>query len=151
MYSLVRRFIKTAIIFLGVGLGIGLWMMIHRELYGQFAGPYQASAHTHAVLVGFVMMMILGVALWMFPRPQRDDAQYRPALAEASYWLVTIGTAGRIVTELMRSDNGDLWLRWVVIVCGVAQVAGVGVFFFNMWSRIRPAGSQARETKGERF
>ena len=28
------------------------------------------------------MMMILGVALWLFPRPARDDVQYNPLLAE---------------------------------------------------------------------
>jgi len=27
----------------------------------------------------------MGVATWMFPRPARDDASYRPALAEAVY------------------------------------------------------------------
>jgi len=43
------------------------------------------------------MFMILGVALWIFPRPAKDDN------------------------------------RW------------------NMRSRIRPVGSQAREAKGERF
>ena len=151
MYSLVRRFIKTAIAFLGVGLAIGLWIMIRRELYGDFPGPYEVSAHTHAILVGFVMMMILGVALWMFPRPQREDSQYKPVLAEGAYWLVTIGTSGRVLGELLRPAVTAGWLRWAVVVFGVAQVAGVGVFFFTMWSRIRPAGSQSRETKGERF
>jgi heme/copper-type cytochrome/quinol oxidase subunit 1 len=151
MYSLVRRFIKTAIIFLGVGLVIGLWIMVRRDVYGRFPGPYEVSAHTHAILVGFVMMMILGVALWLFPRPQRDDVQYRPALAETSYWLVAIGTAGRVVGELLRPSVTDAWLRWAIVLCGIAQVAGIGLFFFTMWSRIRAAGSQARETKGERF
>jgi uncharacterized protein involved in response to NO len=151
MYSLVRRFIKTAVAFLGVGLMLGVWIMVRRELYGRFPGPYEISAHTHAILVGFVMMMILGVALWLFPRPQRDDAQYRPAHAEAAYWLVTLGTAGRIVGEMLRSTQSDPWLRWAVVACGVAQVAGIGLFFFTMWPRIRAAGSQAREMKGERF
>lgn len=151
MHSLVRRFIKTAIAFLGVGLGIGLWIMIRRELFGRFAGPYEISAHTHAILVGFVMMMILGVALWMFPRPQRDDSQYKPAFAEAAYWMLTIGTAGRVVGEMMRPAMSDAWVRWAIVIFSVAQVAGVGLFFFTMWSRIRPAGSQTRETKGERF
>ncbi|HXT17308.1 MAG TPA: hypothetical protein VN706_16840 [Gemmatimonadaceae bacterium] len=32
MYSLVRRYIKTAIMFLFVGLAIGGWMMTEREL-----------------------------------------------------------------------------------------------------------------------
>ena len=45
----------------------------------------------------------------------------------------------------------DAWLRWAVVLCGLAQVAGVGVFFHTMWSLIRPVGSQAREAQGERF
>ena len=39
------------------------------------------------------MMMILGVALWMFPRPAKGDTQYKPAVAEASYWLADRGNA----------------------------------------------------------
>ena len=151
MYSLVRRFIKTAVGFLGIGLAIGLWLMVRQELSGRFADAYERSAHTHAILVGFVMMMILGVALWLFPRPQRDDAQYRPAFAEASYWLITLGTAGRVIGELSRPSTGSLSLRVALVAFGAAQVAGIGLFFFTMWPRIRAAGSQVRESKGERF
>ena len=32
MYTLVRRYIKTAIVFLLVGLAIGTWMVVRREL-----------------------------------------------------------------------------------------------------------------------
>ena len=81
MYSLVRRYLKTAIVFLGVGLAIGGWMIVRRELWSEFPTPYVVSAHTHALFVGFVMMMILGVALWLFPRPDREDARYSPRLA----------------------------------------------------------------------
>jgi hypothetical protein len=42
-------------------------------------------------------------------------------------------------------------VRWTVVICSLAQVAGIGVFFHAMWSRIRPVGSQLREAKGERF
>jgi hypothetical protein len=31
MHSLVRRYLKTAIVFLAVGLLIGTWMMVERE------------------------------------------------------------------------------------------------------------------------
>ena len=151
MYSLVRRYLKTAIAFLGVGLGLGGWMMARRELAGVFPSPYEVSAHTHAIFVGFVMLMILGVALWLFPRPAKDDTRYRPRLAEAAYWLVTSGTAARIVGELLRVQIDARWLRWAVLVSGIAQIAGIGLFFYTMWSRIRPVGSQAREASGERF
>ncbi len=151
MYGLVRRYIKTAIGFLAVGLAIGAWMVVRRELWLRPSTPYEASAHTHAILVGFVMMMILGVALWLFPRPDKTDVRYRPSVAEAAYWLLTIGTGGRVVAELLRSAVPGLWLRWAVVLFSFAQLFGIALFFHTMWGRIRGVGSPAREARGERF
>jgi cbb3-type cytochrome oxidase subunit 1 len=149
--SLVRRYLKTAIGFLVLGLALGAWMMAGRELGGRAPATYIVSAHTHAILVGFVMMMILGVALWMFPRPSRGDLRYRPAMAEAAYWLIAIGTLVRVIGELTRTHSDALWLRGGVLTAGLMQVAGLLVFFATMWARIRPTGSQSREAAGERF
>lgn len=151
MHSLVRRYIKTAIGFLVVGLMIGGWMIVRREIWQRFPGPYQTSAHTHAIFVGFVMMMILGVALWLFPRPERSDSQYRPALANAAYWFLTTGTASRVVGELLRPAIDAAWLRWGVMASGLLQIIGLLLYFYTMWPRIRAVGSQAREARGERF
>ena len=150
MTSLVRRFLKTAILFLVAGLGIGGWMLVQRELTGVVT-PYVTSAHTHAILVGFVMMMILGVALWMFPRPAKGDTRYRPYLAESAYWMVTTGTAVRVVGELLHSRTDSDALRFAIVVAGLLQIAGILTFFATMWSRIRATGSQVREASGERF
>ncbi len=151
MHTIVRRFIKTGIVFLLVGLVLGAYMLIRRELTGSWPHPYLVSAHTHAVFVGFVMFMILGVALWLFPRPHRDDVRYRPALINASYWLLLLGTSGRFVAEVGRAWLGASWLRWLVILGGLSQAAGLGVYVWTMWSRIRPVGSDVREARGERF
>ena len=126
-------------------------MIIRRELWSEYPTPYVVSAHTHALFVGFVMMMILGVALWLFPRPDREDARYSPRLAELAYWLLTGGTATRVAGELLRSHVGALWLRVVVVAAGFAQITGLAVFFYTMWTRIRPVGSRSREAKGEKF
>jgi hypothetical protein len=88
----VRRFIKTGIGFLFAGLFLGAVILVRRELFGVWPHPHLVSAHTHAVLVGFVMFLILGVALWLF-----------------------------------------------------------AVYFWTMWSQIRPVASQLREAKGEKF
>ena len=151
MHSLVRRFIKTAIAFLVVGLAIGTRILIRREVFLRPPSLYEVSAHTHAILVGFVMMMILGVALWLFPRAERGEQQYDPRLTAAAYWLLTIGTAGRIASELVRAYSTALWLRSAVVTGGLAQFAGIALFFFTMWPRIRSAGSHVREAKGEKF
>jgi cbb3-type cytochrome oxidase subunit 1 len=152
VHSLVRRYVKTAILFLALGLLVGGWMVSARELLGRYPNTYLISAHTHAILVGFVMMMILGVALWLFPRPSSEDERYDPGVAAAAYWLLTAGTAGRLAGELLRAGGlGYAWLRWGVVATSWAQVLGIALFFFTMWSRIRPVGSRVREERGERF
>jgi cbb3-type cytochrome oxidase subunit 1 len=125
MPPLVRRFLKTAIGFLIFGVGLGVFMLARRELAGVWATPWWTSAHTHAILVGFVMMMILGVALWMFPRPAKEDTHFDPRLAEAAYWCLTVGTAGRVVGELLRPATGALAIRWLVVLGGTAQALGL--------------------------
>jgi hypothetical protein len=62
----------------------------------------------------------------------------------------------RVSGEVMRSslfgmNMSFLWLRAAIVVAGVTQAIGIGVFFFTMWTRIRPVGSQTREARGERF
>jgi hypothetical protein len=58
VFSTPRHFIKTGIGFLGVGLALGSWTLVNRELRGLGAHPYLVSAHVHAVGVGFVMFLI---------------------------------------------------------------------------------------------
>lgn len=151
MYTLVRRFIKTGIVFLGLGLVLGIYMIARRELAGIWPHPYLVSAHAHAVLVGFVMFLILGVGLWLFPRPEKGDERYRPERVEAAYWVLLLSTAGRFVAETARAWVEIEWLGWVVVGGGVGQALGLGLYFWTMWSRIRPVGSQLREARGERF
>jgi heme/copper-type cytochrome/quinol oxidase subunit 1 len=144
MDHLVQRYLKTAIGFLGAGLVLGVVMIARRELQGVYPPSYWISAHTHALLVGFVMMMIQGVALWMFPRPDKANVRYRSGRAEVAYWLVAVSTAVRLMSELLRPGLDSRALRWVIVVAGVGQVVGIVVFFANMWPRIRSAGARAR-------
>lgn len=136
MNPLVRRYLKTAILFLVLGLGIGLWMLISRE-FG-WALPWRArSAHIHALLVGFVLMMIAGVALWMFPRLKPDDPRHRPWLAEAAWWCIVLGTGVRVVLELTLSGPGRPLWRGLIVGAGAAQFVGLVLFFAGIWPRIR--------------
>lgn len=151
MFSTPRLFIKTGIAFLGVGLALGAWLLIGRELRGTFPHPLVASAHAHAIGAGFVMFVILGVAQWLFPRPPKDDVRYRPERLLASYWILTVSTALRIGGEVARAGSDAFGLRLMVVVAGVGQIVGLGVYFYSMWNRIRPLGSAKREQAGERF
>ncbi|MEQ9398129.1 MAG: cbb3-type cytochrome c oxidase subunit I [Longimicrobiales bacterium] len=151
MYTLVRRFIKTGVGFLFAGLGLGAYMMVRRDILGIHPHPHLVSAHTHAVFSGFVLFLILGVALWLFPRAPKDDARYSPGRAEASYWILVVATALRVAAEATRSVADPPGLGWAIVVGGLGQIAGLGLYFWTLWPRIRPVGSHLREARGERF
>lgn len=151
MYTLVRRYIKTGIVFLFAGLALGAWLLVRRELFGVWPHPHLVSAHAHIVLVGFVLFLILGVALWLFPRAAKDDIRYSPSQVNAAYWILMASTSGRFVAEAARAWSGSTLLAWIVVIGGLGQVVGAGVYFRAMWPRIRPVGSQIREAQGERF
>jgi cbb3-type cytochrome oxidase subunit 1 len=109
------------------------------------------SAHAHAVFVGFVLFIIFGVALWLFPRAPKDDQRYSPARAAAAYWILTLATGSRFLAEAARAWTDSMVLAWIVVLGGLGQIAGVAVYFWAMWPRIRPVGSHLREAQGERF
>ncbi|TAH36409.1 MAG: hypothetical protein EYC70_11460 [Planctomycetota bacterium] len=137
MTPLVRRFLKTAIVFLGAGLVLGLVLSaaLHFEL---FTAPYPMRvAHVHLILVGFVMMMIMGVALWMFPRPARADARYRPERMQLVWWVMTCAVSVRTASELASGGSAAAALHVTAFVASAAEAFGIGLFFLNLWSRIR--------------
>jgi hypothetical protein len=79
----------------------------------------------------------MGVATWMFPRPSREDTRYRPELAEAVYWVMTLSTSLRAATEMLLAYTGRPALGWLIAVGGLGQVAGAMLFVANMWVRVR--------------
>src|SRR5262245_18640902 len=137
MTPLVRRYIKTSFVFLVAGLLVGGWIIVGEFVLGVYPPRLFITAHVHLLLVCFMLMVVMGVATWMFPRPARDDARYRPELAEAVYWIMTVATALRAVAELSAPHWPGAPLRLVIALGGLGQLAAAGLFVVNMWSRVR--------------
>ncbi len=151
MFSTVRYFVKTSVVFLLVGILSGLYMSAAKNIFHTPFGPELISAHAHIILVGSVMMMIMGVALWFFPRAEKDDKKYNPDLILITYWLMTISTASRFIFQTAAGFVFIDWINIMITITSTLQVIAIMLFFYSMWGRIRPVGSQYREAKGEKF
>ena len=151
MFTTVRYFIKTSLAFLILGILAGLYMSFSKYIYQTGYSQELISAHTHLILVGSVMMMIMGVALWFFPRPEKDDKKYNPDLILITYWLMTIATALRFVSQVTASFYYISWVNTAIVIFSSLQVIAMILFFYSMWGRIRSVGSHIREAKGEKF
>ena len=152
MFSTVRYFVKTSIIFLLIGIVTGLYLLIARNYFDSWPHPDLVSAHTHLILVGSVMMMIMGVALWFFPRPEKDDKLYKPDLILVTYFIITASTLIRFFSQVISAFvlPNEL-LKSLLTISSIGQVIGIIIFFISIWGRIRSVGSHIRESKGEKF
>ena len=137
MTPLVRRYIKTSFVFLLAGLLLGGWIVAAEFVIGHYPPRLLITAHVHLLLVGFMLMMVMGVATWMFPRPAKDDTRYRPELAEAVYWVMAVATAGRAAAELSAGLSASPALRLAIAAGGLGQLLGALLFVVNMWRRVR--------------
>ena len=137
MTPLVRRYVKTSFVFLIAGLALGAYIVVTQSVLGVYPPRLFITAHVHLLLVGFMLMIVMGVATWMFPRPARDDVRYRPGVAETVYWVMTVATVVRAVSEICAGLSTAPALRLGIAAGGLGQLAGTALFVVNMWTRVR--------------
>ena len=150
MFTNARLFVKTAFFFFLIGIISGIYLYAAKLFF--WISPYTlASAHAHLLLMGGVYMMILGVAIWFFPRAKKDDRKYNPTWIYIYYWIFTLSTAGRFVFEIVFGLLTNSCWSIAGFICTILQTVAALGLVYSIWGRIRPVGSQIREKQGERF
>ena len=136
MFRIHRLFIKTAIAYLVLGVGLGGWLLLRKAASGEGGSHDLSLVHTYLLLVGFMLMMVMGVSHWMFPRQPgvRKEAIARDPLAWGNYLLLNAGLLLRLLSEPLLPLPPA---RVALGLSGVLQVAGVLLFVRGIWKRVR--------------
>jgi hypothetical protein len=145
-----RYFIKTSFLCFGLGIATGFWQ------YGHFVFDWSAPstlimAHTHIILIGGMMNMIIGVATWFFPRSKKGYRYYNPKFMWFLYWILNFSIFTRFIVEIL---SGYRTLNILFIVgfwISFIQMISLGFIFFQLWDRVRSKGSNIREQLGKLF
>ncbi|MEZ8219218.1 Cytochrome C and Quinol oxidase polypeptide I [Candidatus Fervidibacteria bacterium JGI MDM2 SSWTFF-3-K9] len=145
MFELARRYIRTSLVFAAISVLLGMHMIAQRLLEKPKPLYWLPTAHGHIFLVGFVTMIIMGVAIWMFPRPK--GARYSSLLSEICYWLITVGTAVRGLGEIAASYSTLKFWLWLSVIGGMSQSIAILLFIANIWARIAPVGKLLKEDR----
>lgn len=132
----VRGFIRSSVTWLAIGITLGLVM----DLWPQFT-VYRV-AHLHINLVGFVSMMIFGVAYHVIPRFTGVPLQWRKG---AGYHLY-IGNAGLALLVLGFALRGARvpYTTALMAAGGIITAAGCYIFIFIIWTTLNKATPVAR-------
>ena len=137
-----RLFVKTALVYLVLGVIAGAWMLLRQAGIPLAAVPNLYTVHIHLLGIGFFLMMVCGVAFWMFPRKSgetREEAAGDP-LGWSAYYLITAGLAVRcLVLLLLPQVLGSA----VLAASAFLQVGGVVCFAVAIWPRVYlPGGNE---------
>lgn len=140
MDAYVRYFVRGSLFWLGAGVLLGVWMV-----FSPTAVIYRP-AHMHANLLGFVSMMIFGVAYHVIPRfsgaPLRS-----PRLALAHFWIANIGLALMVIGWLSRPRTP--FIGTAALSAGaILSALGAFVFIGNIWRTLDAAAAQLPFARG---
>lgn len=151
MPALSRWCIRMAFAYLIGGMAIGSWMLILKAARGYGLSPPWPTLHAHVLLVGLLLMLIFGVAFWMFPRVQGHRS--RRGMGWLGFALINAGVLGRVVAEPL-ADQGRGPIAWRVAlgVAAVLPVLGAASFAVALWPRVRAAMTpdEARRLRASR-
>ena len=134
--------------FLRVGYA---WLLIAGLMLGTFSIVTLAGggldhafvgAYRHALTVGFITMLMVGMAQRIVP-VFRGVPLWSPLLREWTFWLLVIGNPIRVIGQSLSAIAGPAWLRFAGI-SGILELTAIVLFAINLWRTMNT------ETQGER-
>lgn len=124
----VRAFLKSSLAWLALGVTLGVAMAAHP------VWTVYVPAHMHMVLLGFVTMMIYGVAYHVIPRFTGHVLHHRRA-AGVHWWMSNVGLALMVcgfVERVVRPGMGTM----ILALGGGLSALGAYVFVYLIWRTV---------------
>ncbi len=127
----VKAFLKASLAWLALGVTLGVAMAAHP------AWTLYRLAHMHMVLLGFVTMMIYGVAYHVIPRFAGSPLFSRRA-AGWHWWVSNAGLALMVAGFIVRVSRAAVGTP-LLATGGTLSALGAYTFAFVIWRTIETA------------
>ncbi len=146
MPALARWFVRTALVYLVLGAGLGALLLVNKALALHGRIWALLPLHIEWLFLGWTLQLAFGVAFWILPR--EGGLRRRSGLGWLGYGLVNAGlvlSAGARSIGLVAgapAPTGLLLLATAAFVAGVAAMAG------HLWPRVAPLVQPGTVRKG---
>ncbi len=139
MPLLTRWYIKTSLVYLVLALVAGL-ILAGQSVWNVPPPAFSLfPTYLHLLVEGWVTMLIIGVAFWMFPKYLPDLPRGNETLAWAGYLLLNAGLVLRTIAEPVNGvilSPGSLW-GILLAFAALLQWLGGMAFVANIWGRVK--------------
>ncbi len=127
MDKYAKAFVKASLVYLGIGVLMGDWMVLYPD--SRFT---LTRVHVHILLLGFMAMMIYGVGYHILPRFMGRPV-YSHRLGNIQAWLANITLLGLSTSWLIEALRGGGVWHVLAILFGIGQGVAIFMFIFNLW------------------
>ena len=128
MVWFTQAFLKASLTWLGLGVTLGVAMAVHPPWL------VYRPAHLHMLVLGFVTMMIFGVAYHVIPRFTGHQL-YGPRAAGGQWWLSNMGLTLMVFGFVLRAQAHDAGTPMLALG-GTLSAVGAYVFIWLIWRTI---------------
>ncbi len=144
MPGLARLYIRTSLVYLGLGGPLGGLLLWNKGV--PFAGGAWALLGPHAVLMvwGWLLQLTFGVAYWILPRVAGERP--RPWLAALAYGCLNAGLLFAAAAPWLSGQPGFIGAAatgWLRPLAGALQLAAGAAFARHLWPRVRATSPEA--------
>ena len=132
MPTIARLLIKTALIWLILGLFLGVYLF--SSLAGRLA-VILLPVFYHMIILGWVTQLIFGVAYWFFPKYSKDHPRGYEKLIWISYFALNSGLILRAIGEPMAALSNSQYSEPILLLSILLQWFAALAFVINTWKR----------------
>src|SRR5690606_14282476 len=137
MPRLTRYFIRAALVYLVLGLLVGVLLVAGSVIPVPPQVATLFPVYLHLLVVGWITQLIAGVAYWMFPKYSKESPRGNERLSWGVFILLNVGLVLRIIAEPLVSGQPGGVMGWLLAVSAVCQLLAGWGFVFNIWTRVK--------------
>lgn len=134
-----RLFIKAGIVYLALTFVAGA-VLLSLEAAGQPAPSLIGIEHGHMGFVGWLVNIVIGVALWLLPLNRKafpqTQGRYPETAARASFVMLNVGLPLRLVVEPLHSANPSIVTSAALYLSALLQLGAVLIVAAIAWRRV---------------
>jgi hypothetical protein len=138
MPTITRLFLKFGLVYFVASMGCGVAMAWAEGAWGALLLP----TYLHLFVVGWITQIIIGVALWLFPKQSKELPRGHEWLSWTALVTLNVGLLVRAVAEpaqfMLDAESGLLpAMGWLLVASAALQWVGGVAFLANIWGRIK--------------
>lgn len=138
-----RLFIKSGLVYFLLSLGLGVLIQIDSF---QFSG--MSPMFWHALMVGWITQIIIGVSTWMFPGRIKEESFQNQKWEWIAFIGLNTGLPLRFLAEPMSASfEPNAWSH-LLVISALLQLVGILSYVIGIWPRVQ-SKQQRRQTRAK--